>query len=140
MTLLPVDAGRAESGEPRADQAADQRVRRTDRQRPPPGEDLPDYGPEQGRDDQVGGGVAGVDDPADGLGDRHAHDERADEVEDGREADGDLGFERPGVDDGGDGVAAVVEAVHQVEDESDRHDRDQSMMAVAHDFTSSFSQ
>ena len=39
--------------------------------------------------------------------------------------DGDLGLERPGVDDGGDGVAAVVKTVEKVEEERYRHDRDE---------------
>ena len=130
---MPVDPGRPEGGQPGADEPSDQRVRGTHGQRPPPGEHLPHDGPEQRGDHEVGAGVAGLDDAADGLCHRDAHDQRADEVEDGREADGETGLEGPGVDDGRDGITAVVEAVHHVEDESDYHHRYQLHGASAQD-------
>ena len=81
--------------------------------------------PEQGGDHEMSGGVGRVDDSTDGLGDGHPHDERADEVEEGGETDGETGLERARVDDRGNGVAAVMKAVQKVEEERDSHYRDQ---------------
>ena len=121
----PDDSLRTEGGQPGPYQAAHESVGRTYGQRPQPGSDLPHACSEQSSDHQMRGGVGRVDDPTDGLGDSHPHDERTDEVEQGGETDGETGLESPRVDDGGDGVAAVVEAVQKIEEESDSHHCDQ---------------
>jgi len=75
------------------------------------------------------------DDPADGLGHRHSDHQRSDEVEDGGKRYSNLGLEGPGVDDGGDGVAAIVKAVEEIEEEGDCDYGDECSGAPAHSFS-----
>lgn len=123
--LVPVDAVGPQRRQPRAHQTADKGMRGADRQRPEPGEHVPEQGTQHSGDHQMGGRVLGLDDPTDRAGDCDAHDQRAGEVEHGRDGDGGAGLERPGVDDRRDGVAAVVETVHQVEGEGDHNNGDE---------------
>ena len=58
---------------------------------------------------------------ADGGGDFQLEDEDRDEVEEGGPHHGVMGFEHAGRDDGGDRVRRVVETVHEVEHERQRH-------------------
>ncbi len=104
---------------------AEERVRRGTRQPEPPGDEVPDDGADQRGQDDVRVHCGRVDQAlADGLGDRGAHHERGDEVEERRPEDRHAGREDPGRDDGRDGVGAVVEAVDEVEQQRDADDRE----------------
>ena len=124
-----VDRHPAGADDRRADQAAEQGVRRARGQAEQPGEHVPGDRADQAREDQRQERVR-IDlilaDHAvrDGLGDL-GRQERADEVQDGGQQHGDLGLERPGRDGRGHRVGRVVEAVREVEEQrqhDDQHD------------------
>ena len=73
----------------RADQPADQRVRRARRQPAPPGQQVPERRPPStpGADHRDRLGRRDGDDPGDRVGDRGADQQRAEHVEDGRQHD-----------------------------------------------------
>ena len=103
-------------GDHRADDAADQRVRRARRNAEPPGDEVPDDRADQRAEDDVMVDDAGLDDAlADRRRDAEVEDEDRDDVEEGGEDDRLLRLEHAGRDDGGDRVGGVVEAVHEVE-------------------------
>ena len=131
--LLPVNAGGAGAaidelvGEPHPEDGADHGVRAGDGQTAPPGEQVPkDGGDEQGEDHGEAGAGGDLEDELDreqrddGKGDRARARDDADEVPDAGPGDGDMRLKRVGVDDGGDGVGCVVEAVDELKAESDQ--------------------
>src|SRR5882724_11165063 len=115
-----------------ADEPARQRVRGGRGQAPPPGEQVPEDGAEQGGKDHAQhhrGAVRfqqlEVDDAlAHGVRDLHAAAERRDEVEERRPDHGDGRREYPRRHHRGDGVRRVVEAVDEVEDQRERDQED----------------
>ena len=103
-------------GDHRADDAADQRVRRARRDAVPPGDEVPGDRADQRAEDDVVVDDAGLDDAlADRRRDAQVEDEDRDDVEEGGEDDRLLRLQHAGRDDGGDRVRGVVEAVHEVE-------------------------
>jgi hypothetical protein len=88
---------------------------------------------EEAEDHREAGRGADLQDEFDGQqaddaeGDGAGGEEDAEEVEEARPDDGDLGRQGMGVDDGGDRVGGVVEAVHELEAERDdqRHEQQQ---------------
>ena len=112
----------ARLGHHRADDAADQRVRRARRDAVPPGQHVPGDGADQRAEHHVVVDDAGLDDAlADGGGDTELEDEDRDEVEERREHHRLVRLQHAGGDDGGDRVRRVVEAVHEVERQRQRH-------------------
>ena len=119
-TVLPTPAAisgpRARLGDHRADDAADQRMRRARRDAVPPGDAVPDDRADQRAEDDVMVDAARLDDAlADGRGDAQVEDEDRDDVEEGGEDDRLLRLQHAGGDHGRDRVRGVVEAVHEVE-------------------------
>ena len=136
--LAPVDArgavhaARQRIGDADADDRADQGVRAGGGQAEPPGAEIPDDRRDQQREDH--GEARAAADLQDQLdrqqrddaeGDRAGRGEHAQEVERARPDDGHLGRQRMGVDDGGDGVGGVVEAVHELEAQRDQQGNEQ---------------
>ncbi len=126
----PFDAAPAEAGDRCADQPSEEGVRRTGRQSPKPGEDVPDDGAGQtGHQDQQQavtpiGHQLGLRRPVRildpdhsvGHGDGHLDgQERADEVEDRGKRDRGLRGQRLRGDRRGHGVCRVMEAVREIE-------------------------
>ena len=145
--LAPVDARGAVAaahqriGDADADDRADQRMRGRGRQAEPPGAEVPDdRGDEQGEDHREAGARADLQDQFhrqqrhDAEGDRAGRKQHAEEVEEARPDDGDIGRQRMGVDDRRDGVGGVVEAVDEFEAERDQQrDAEQDEGQIGHD-------
>ncbi len=130
--LLPFDAGGSGValheliGDADADDGADHGVRAGGGKASPPGGEVPeDGGDQQGEDHGEAGAFADLEDELDGQegddgeGYGAGAEEHAGEVHDAGVDDGDVRLERVGVDAGGDGVGGVVEAVDELEAESD---------------------
>jgi len=106
--------------------AADQRVRRGDRDAVIPGDQVPEDRADEPREDHLLGDHGEVDHSlADRLGDVRAEHEGGDEVEEGGPDHRDLGAQDSRRDDGRDRVRRVVEAIEEVEDQGDQDDGDQ---------------
>src|SRR5438270_1669348 len=113
---LPSGASDAGSGK-----AADEGVRRGGWKSPPPGEQVPDNGAGESRQDDVLRDLFGIDQAAaDGLGDGGAEDEGGDKVEDRGPDDGPSRGKHAGGDDGSDAVGGVMKAVDEVEGKRDQ--------------------
>ena len=117
----PISVAGAGLGDHRADDAADQRVRRARRDAVPPGDHVPGDRADQRAEDHVVVDHAGLDDAlADRGRDLQLEDEDRDDVEEGREHHRLLRLQHAGGDHGGDRIGRVVEAVHEVERERQR--------------------
>jgi hypothetical protein len=110
-----------------ADDGADHGVGAGGGKAAPPGGEVPDDRGDQQREDHgESGAFADLEDQFyrekrdDGVGDGAGAEQDADEVQNAGVDDGDVGLERMRVDDGGDGVRGVVEAVHELEREGDQ--------------------
>ena len=130
--LGPVDAAGSAAGvhelvgDADADDGADEGVRAGSREAELPGAEVPeDGGGQQGEDHGEAGAGADLQDQFDGEegndaeGDGAGGGDDAGEIPEAGPDDGDLRIHRVGVDDGGDGVGGVVEAVDEFEGESD---------------------
>ena len=128
----PDDAVPTDRGEHRADDAADQRVRRAGRQTEQPGEQVPDNAADQAGEHQLQRDETRVDETLCDRGGDRGRQERAHEVQHRRHRDGDLRLEGPAGDRRGHGVAGVVEAVREVEGERGDHHDDQQEKLKGH--------
>ena len=108
-----------------AGDAADERVARARRQPQEPGDEVPGDRPDEPGEDDAQRHRVRVDDPRRDRRRDLERDERAGEVQDGRDEDCRARRERPRRDAGRDGVRRVVEAVREVEEERHRDDRDE---------------
>ena len=108
-----------------ADDAADQRVRRTAGDAVVPGQHVPGDGADQRAEHHVRVHHPRLHDAlADGGRHAQVKDEDRDQVEEGREHHRRGRLEHAGGDHGGDRVRRVVEAVHEVERQGQRHQQD----------------
>jgi hypothetical protein len=130
--LRHIDAGKAGVavhelvGDADADDGTDHGVGAGGGQAAPPGGEVPeDGGDEESKDHRETGAGADLEDELDGqkaddgIGDCAGRQHDAEEVETAGVDNGDVGFERVGVDAGGDGVGGVVEAIDELEPEGD---------------------
>ena len=112
---------------PRADQPADQRVR-TGRGNPErPGDQVPDDGAHQRREDHGGIDDARFDDAgADRIGDVEPEHQEGDEIEEGGPEHRILRAQHPRRHDRCDRIGGVVQPVEEVEQQRDRDQEDQN--------------
>jgi hypothetical protein len=124
---IEVDGLEPDADDRGPDQAAEERVARAGRQAAQPGDQVPDDRADQAGEDELRGdqdAVLTLLDHAAGncLGDLRGQ-ERADQVEHGRDGDGDLRLHRAGGDGGRHRVRGVMESVGEVEDQRQRDDQ-----------------